>query len=307
LVVPADLAEPVLELLTDAPEVTNVWRLAAAAVKPRGDLISCDVAVEHTSTLVAGLRALGLDRLGSIAVEEIDAAVSEAAVRADRAAEGSGADAVVWEEVEEEVEAGASLSVSFLVLMIVATLLAAIGIILDSVVLIIGAMVVGPEFGPLAGISVALVAGQARLALRSLRALAIGFPVAIAAAALGVVILRGVGMVPGDAEPFDQFFAQFVSRPNAYSAIVALLAGIAGMVAVTGAKSATLVGVLISVTTIPAAADIGVSIAFANTEEMLGAAAQLMINLACLLIAANGVLFVQRAVHRRRLHLHRIQ
>jgi uncharacterized hydrophobic protein (TIGR00271 family) len=294
-----------MELLTASPEVTNVWRLADGAVKPRGDLVSCDVAAEHTSTLVNELQAFGLDRRGTIAVESVDAAVSYAAERADRAAVGSGADAVVWEEVEEKVEEGASLSLNFLVLMVVATLLAAIGIVLDSMILIIGAMVVGPEFGPLAGISVALVANQRRLALRSLKALAVGFPVAIAAAALGVLILRAVGLVAGDAEPFDQFIAQFVSRPNAYSAIVALLAGIAGMVAVTGAKSATLVGVLISVTTIPAAADIGISIAFANSQEMLGATVQLVINLVAMQVAAIGVLLFQRSVHRRRLRLHR--
>ncbi|HEY7564528.1 MAG TPA: DUF389 domain-containing protein, partial [Acidimicrobiia bacterium] len=135
---------------------------------------------------------------------------------------------------------------------------------------------------------------------------AVGFPVAIAAAAMVVVVLEAVGLVPGDAEPFERFIAQFVSRPNIYSAIVALLAGAAGMVAVTGAKSATLVGVLISVTTIPAAADIGISIAFANPGEMLGATVQLVINLACLLAAGIAVLLVQRWSHRRRLRHHRL-
>jgi uncharacterized membrane protein len=77
------------------------------------------------------------------------------------------------------------------------------------------------------------------------------------------------------------------------------------MVAVTGAKSATLVGVLISVTTIPAAADIGISIAFANSQEMLGATLQLLINLVAMQVAAIGVLLFQRSVHRRRLRLHR--
>ena len=66
--------------------------------------------------------------------------------------------------------------------MVVATMIAALGIIQDSLILIIGAMVVGPEFGPLAGLCVALVQRQRELARRSLRALAVGFPLAIAAA-----------------------------------------------------------------------------------------------------------------------------
>jgi uncharacterized hydrophobic protein (TIGR00271 family) len=294
LVLPPDLTEPVLRMLTAAPEVTNVWHLAGAARKPVGDLVSCDVAAEHTSTLVSRLKDLGLEGRGTIALEEIDAAISREADRADESAVGRSADAVVWEEVEERVEAGATLSVSFLLLMVVATLIAAIGIVLDSVVLVIGAMVVGPEFGPLAGISVALAAGQRRLALRSLAALAVGLAVGIAAAAVGVALLQATGLVPGGAEPVDRFFTEFVSRPNAYSAIVALLAGAAGMVAITGAKSGTLVGVLISVTTIPAAADIGVSIVFSNRQELVGAATQLAINLVCLQAAAIAVLVVER-------------
>lgn len=300
MVVPSDLAQPVLELLTDSPEVTNVWSMPGAAHKPVGDLISCDVAAEQTSTLISQLERLGLAARGSIAVEEVDAVRSVSAERAERAAPGSVADAVVWEEVEKRVEDSAELSFGYLVLMIIATLIATVGILVDSVVLVIGAMVVGPEFGPLAGISVALVNRQWRLAQRSVRALLIGFPSAIASAAVLVLILRATGVVEG-VPVEDRFFTDFVSRPNLYSAIIALLAGVAGMMAITGAKSGTLVGVLISVTTIPAAADMGVSLAFGDRVELTGAASQLVINLTCLILAAMAVLFIQRGALRRRI------
>ena len=49
LIVPPDLVPPVMEILEEAPEVTNLWRLAGAATKPAGDLVSCDVAKEDAT------------------------------------------------------------------------------------------------------------------------------------------------------------------------------------------------------------------------------------------------------------------
>ena len=90
-------------------------------------------------------------------LESVDTAVSETARRAERVAAGSPADAVVWEEVEARTSEGTELSGSFLAFMVLATMIAGVGILTDSIVLIIGAMVVGPEFGPLAALCVALV------------------------------------------------------------------------------------------------------------------------------------------------------
>ncbi len=101
---------------------------------------------------------------GSIAAEYVDVSLSQGARDAELAAEGSPADAVVWEDVERRVLESSTLSISFLVLMVIATMMGAIGILTDSIILLIGAMLVGPEYGPLAGISVAVVEGRLRQA-----------------------------------------------------------------------------------------------------------------------------------------------
>jgi uncharacterized hydrophobic protein (TIGR00271 family) len=300
LIVPSDLVFEVLDALERAPDVTNVWHLPGAASKPVGDLLSCDVAKEEVSSILAELRELGLDRRGSIAVESVDASISDVAIRAERAAPGSPADAVVWEEVASRVEESATLSVSFLLLMTIATMIGAIGIITDSIVLIIGAMVVGPEYGPLAGICVALVQGRPRLAARSLQALAVGFPLAMAGAGLLTFVLLETGVAPDVLSPADRELTLFISDPNWASAIVAVLAGAVGMLALTGAKSGVLVGVLISVTTIPAAANVGVAAVYGNWSEAGGAAAQLGINLAAIVMTGLAVLTADRLAFRRR-------
>jgi uncharacterized hydrophobic protein (TIGR00271 family) len=297
LLVPVDLAREVMAVLRSSPGVTNLWTLPGGAVKPEGDVISCDVAKEEATTVLRQLRLLGLDRRGSIAVEAVDASVSDVALEAERAAPGSPADAVVWEEVEGRLSESATLSVSFLVLITIATMIAGIGIITDSIVLIIGAMVVGPEFGPLAGISVALSEGRPELAKRSVAALAVGFPAGIVAAAILTVVLVAVGVAPDTLRASEHELTLFISQPNWYSAIVAVLAGLAGMLALVSAKAGPLIGVLISVTTIPSAANVGVAVAYGSWDEALRAAFHLAINIVA--IVASGLVVLQVAKRAR--------
>ncbi len=139
-------------------------------------MILCDVAREDASVIVSDLKELEIDREGSIAMEDIDSLISEAAERAEKAAAGFPSDAVVWEEVEARTSENTELSASYLLFMVLACLIASVGIMLDSPILIIGAMVVGPEFGPIAGVCVAAVQRRGDLLKRSLLPLLIGFP-----------------------------------------------------------------------------------------------------------------------------------
>jgi uncharacterized hydrophobic protein (TIGR00271 family) len=301
VVAPPGIVRRARDLLTESPVVVNVIHLEGVSLKPRGDVILCDVAREDASIVIAELRALGLGEQGSIAIEEVET-ISDAAALAEQAAKGSPADAVVWEQVESRTSESAELSISFLAFMVLATLIAAVGIMTDSQILIIGAMVVGPEFGPLAGFAVAVVQRRIDLARRSFIALAVGFPVAIAASFVMTLVLRALGPAPDELTAIGHPATLFISDPNTFSVIVALLAGITGVLSLTTAKSGALIGVLISVTTIPAAANVGVAAAYGDWEECRGALAQLLINLLCLTAAGVVTLSVQRAefVRRRR-------
>jgi uncharacterized hydrophobic protein (TIGR00271 family) len=298
MVAPPALAERVLAVLEQNASVINVIHLPGAARRPSGDVILCDVAREDASVVLSELRELGLAEQGTIAIETIDTAISTAARAAERAAAGSPADAVVWEEVESRTSESAELSGSFLAFIVLATLIAGVGILTDSVILIIGAMVVGPEFGPLAGVCVALVHRRLALARRSLIALAVGFPVAIASTYVGTLLLRAADRGPD--ELADHPATLFISSPDLFSVIVAVLAGVAGVLSLSTAKSGALIGVLISVTTIPAAANVGVAGAYRDWAEFGGAAFQLGINLIAIVLAGVTTLGIQRAFYLRR-------
>lgn len=300
VVVPTDLSPALLTYLEAQDVVSDIVHVAGAGRRPAGDLVQCLVAIEAASTVVSGLRGLGVHERGSITLDRIDATVSWAARLAGERAPGDAADAVVWEEVESRVETLSVLSASFLIYMMAATIIAAVAIITDSVVLLVGAMVVGPEFGPLAGLCVGVVQRRWDLVRTAAISAVAGFALAVAAAYVATWAFVTGGVAP------DALTAQlhpetlFISRPDSFSVVIAALSGVAGIMSLTTASSGTLIGVLISVTTVPAAANLGVAMAYDNRAEASGAALQLAVNLAVLLTAGLITLFVQRGRFARR-------
>jgi uncharacterized hydrophobic protein (TIGR00271 family) len=305
IVAPERIAHQALELLCGSPAVINVVHLHGAARKPKGDVILCDVAREEASIIISDLKELDIPAVGSITVEQVDIAISDAAVAAEKAAPGLPSDAVVWEEVQQRTSEDTELSFSFTAFMVLAMQIAAVGILYDQPILIVGAMVVGPEFGPLAGLSVALVQRQRALVRRSLSALAVGFPLGILLTLASVSVFKVTGLGPETYSAQDHTLTGFISNPDFFSFFVAFVAGIAGVISLTSAKSGALVGVLVSVTTVPAASNIAVAATYGDWEESRNAAFQLGINLASIVLAGVITLFIQRRyyVTRRRKHL----
>jgi uncharacterized hydrophobic protein (TIGR00271 family) len=304
IVSPHDRTEQVMNVLEGTPSVLNIIRLPAVSKRPDGDVILCDVAREDASVILSDLKALNIHEDGSISLEQIDTAISRLADEAERHAPGAPSDAVVWEEVERRTNENVELSGVFLLFMVLAALIAAVGIYLDSEILIVGAMVVGPEFGPIAGFCVALVQRRRDLAIRSGVALAVGFPLAITGVYLASLIFKATDLTPQDFTAEEHQVANLISSPDAFTVIVALCAGAAGMLSLSTAKSGALIGVLISVTTIPAAANIGVAAAYQDSDGWTGSMAQLALNLVSILVAGSAVLTIQRMLYARRRRRH---
>jgi hypothetical protein len=174
-------------------------------------MILCDVARPDASIIVEELVQLGIARDGSISMQPVETQLSDAADAAGRAMEELPfGDAVVWEEVEARTSEETSLSINFVELMMIAALIAAVGILTDSPILIVGAMVVGPEFGPVAGFCVAVVQRRGDLARRSATALAVGIAAAVAATIPWSLVFKWTGIDsdgPGDVRPLTEFIS----------------------------------------------------------------------------------------------------
>ena len=290
---PPDLTDGVVARLRDDPGVATLTLATGAALVPEGDLVVCEVARERANAVLDALRAQGVERRGAVSVIQLDAA-SRAGRLAERAAPGHESDALPWVLIEDAARDDAELSMTFLLLMALASVIATIGIAIDSPVLIIGAMIVGPEYGTLVAVAVGI---RRRLTIwrAAVGTLMAGIAVAVLAATATSVIAELFGR-PSFA-PSSRFFTHFVSEPNAYSAVVAFVAGAAGTIALARAQATAVAGVLVSVTTIPAAAAIGVDLADPDWADMGGAALQLAINLVALVVA--GVVTLTLYDHSR--------
>jgi uncharacterized hydrophobic protein (TIGR00271 family) len=254
----------------------------------------CDVAREAGDELIGALRGLELDRTGSIAVENIDLSLSKRAEKAEEEAPGEGADAVLWEHLADATHEESTLSITYVAFITLATMIAACGVVLDNAILIVGAMAVGPEFGPLAGFSTALVRRAPRLALRSLTALLVGFAVAMAVTVGFSLFMDAVGLFSKGQLEAARPNTGFVYAPDWFSFVVAVLAGAAGTLSLTSAKSGALVGVAISVTTVPAAANAAVALSYGDTGQTWGSTVQLLLNLLGIVLAGTLTLLAQK-------------
>jgi len=303
VVSPSRSTTQVLQVLDVTPGATNVVLLPGVARQPAGDLVQADLARECVPDVLDHLRHLGVPEDGSISLEVVDTAIGKAAVRAEQDAPGEGADAVIWDEVVSRTGEDSTLTWSFLAFTVLATVLAAIGVVTASPVTIVGAMVVGPEFGPLAGIAVGLLRGRMIVVRRAALALGVGFPAGLLAAALATLLWRGVGLVHAS-DLAGQRQTDFIYHPGWFSFITALVAGAAGTLSLTSNRSAALIGVFISVTTVPAAGYAAVAVVLGRYHDALGSVGQLAINLVGIVAAAYAVLLAQaQATQRRRAQL----
>jgi uncharacterized hydrophobic protein (TIGR00271 family) len=299
IVSPPDLTPSVLRALAEDPGVTHITADRGGATEPPGDLVSCDVVRASANPLIARLRSAGVSERGGITLTELETVISAAAERAQAQVVRPEIDTVVWEEVSARTSDESTFSVSFGLLMVFAGVIASVAIVTNNPVLIVGAMIVSPDYGPMAALSIALVNRSYGRAWTSFRALAIGFPLAATAAFLVMLAARGLDRIP---EPYldgVRPLTGLLIGANFGAFVVAFTAGAAGVVALGRAKSGAVMGVLVSITTIPAAANVGVALAMGEGSEALRSFVLLVVNLLGLLAGGVLTLLLTRVWARR--------
>ncbi|WSQ08822.1 DUF389 domain-containing protein [Streptomyces sp. NBC_01231] len=298
-VCPPDLTERTMGLLSAEPCVLNLILQTGTVRNPDGDAIECDVLTGAANEVLRGLRDLGLERRGSVVLDPVDTVFSEHAARTGAEELGARLRAPVWEQVEARIRSEGRYPPSFYLFLVIAGLIGAVGIITNSQILIVAAMVVGPEYAAITSIALGIDHRARPRIQQGLMALLVGFLLAIAATFLFALLVRGFGLQPEAFELGLRPVSNLINTPNFFSAVVAVLAGVVGIVSLAEARTSALLGVFISVTTIPAAADIGVSSAFASWDEAWGSLLQLLLNIVVLVLVGTGTLKCQRAIWRR--------
>jgi uncharacterized hydrophobic protein (TIGR00271 family) len=297
--VPTELTDDVLAVLSDDPAVSSLANLRGASLRPVGDVIIADVAREAANDIVEQLQDLGVHHEGSMHIEPVRTWLSQRGFDAQRLAPGSSADSVIWAEVTQRSYEESELNWTYVSFMSLATLIAGIAIVLDSQILVIGSMVLGPEFGAVAALGVALVRRRPALLILAVRTLLAGFAIAICVTILAALVGRALGWVTQQDVTGVRPNTAFVYTPDEWSFVVAVIAAAAGVLSLTSDRVGGLSGVFISVTTIPAAGNVALGIAFGVPEAVWGSTVQLLLNLSGMALAGWATLAFQAVVWSR--------
>jgi uncharacterized hydrophobic protein (TIGR00271 family) len=276
----------VAHLLDENDDVGRV-RLAGAT-KPEHAIVIAIVHPRAVDELLDDLRRLGVPDGGvTLTREEVLGRSS-----------GEGAEAgLVWEDVLGMAARNSRPIARYLVFMLAAGVIASYGVIDYNEILIVGAMAISPDLLPITAIGVGLVDRRLRLAARAFVTLAVGMAFASAAAAASALAQDQFDRIPTSFN-IDSTVLGSLTKVNNETIVVALAAGVAGMLALE-TRASSGVGVAVSVTTIPAAAYLGVALGLGETGHAMGALGVLGANVAMLVIASSATLVLQRVLARR--------
>src|SRR5215831_18267108 len=238
--------------------------------------------------------ALQMVRAAGIPAEDISL------LRLDAIGPAAGADepvTLVWADLLGQARVNARTAVRYLVFMAVAGVIAAFGVIDEDQILIVGAMAVAPDLLPITAACTGLVLRRGRLFGRGLAALVLGLGTACILAAAVTAFLDLFDLLPAEFKVHEVGLAS-QQHIEAETIMVALAAGVAGMLAVE-TRASMAVGVAISVTTIPAAAFLGVAIGVGELPKSLSALGVLATNVAMMIAGGSAALAIQRRLASR--------
>jgi uncharacterized hydrophobic protein (TIGR00341 family) len=188
------------------------------------------------------------------------------------------------EELYGEIERGARLDSTFLLLTCLSTVVAAIGLVEDNISVVIGAMVIAPLLGPIIAFAFATSLGDRDLMWRSL-----------ATSIAGLVLAFGLSVGIGLIWPVDLGGREILARTDVGmdGVTLALASGAAAVLSLTTGLSTTLVGVMVAVALLPPTATLGMLVGSGHRGPALGAALLLAVNVVCVLLAAKVVFLVK--------------
>lgn len=193
------------------------------------------------------------------------------------------------EELYEQIVAGAKLNNNFIYMVIMSTIVAAIGLLEDNVAVVIGAMVIAPLLGPNMALAFATSLGEGKLLWSAIKS---NFT--------GLLLALGLSFVIGLIWPLNFNSQELIARTDVgFDGIVlALVSGAAAVLSLTSGLSSSLVGVMVAVALLPPTATLGLMLGAGNYHYALGAGLLLAVNIVCVNFASN-IVFLLKGIKPR--------
>ncbi|MEZ3166499.1 TIGR00341 family protein [Halorubrum ejinorense] len=204
-----------------------------------------------------------------------------------------GGDRISREELQAKADGLASGLGTYVLMTVISAVIATAGLLLDSPATVVGSMVIAPLIGPAMSAAIGTVVDDEALFRRGVRMQVLGVAVAVIAATLFAFALRSLALVPPGLNPLELAEVSERLAPNVLVLVVAVGAGVAGIVSLITGVSATLVGVMIAVALIPPAAAVGIGIAFRIPRLVLGAGVIVAVNVLSINLSALVMLWYE--------------
>jgi len=278
-----EVPEEIDEVLGEV-KVLDCWVVPTAE---GGSSLRVLIDTERTEALMDRLRERYDDAELRVVVLAVEATVPEVEEQAspgedDRLATPG---RVSREELHQDIVQAGRLTPVWAALVLLSTIVAAVGLIRGDVAIVIGAMVIAPLLGPNMALALSVTLGDVDLAKSALRTIGVG--VAIAGASS---IAMGMALTVDPAVPdiADR------TRAGLGDIALALSAGAAGTLAFTGGLPGALVGVMVAVALLPPLVVSGLLAGAGFGEGAAGALILVCTNVACINLAAVATFLVQR-------------
>jgi uncharacterized hydrophobic protein (TIGR00341 family) len=215
-----------------------------------------------------------------ILIQPVDAALPRPQPTEPEAEEKPRSASTTREELYHQIEQGAVADSTFVLMVILSTIVAAIGLIEDNVAVIIGAMVIAPLLGPNLAFAFGTALGDRRLMWRSLQAGMLGAIVAFVLSAI-------IGLLWPDRLQSHQILSRTDVKLD--SIVLALASGAAAVLSLSSGASTVLVGVMVAVALLPPTATMGLLTGGGQMQLAMGAGLLLAVNVVSVILAAKLV------------------
>ena len=290
----------VIEVLTDAGHVDTILGIAEHYDVPdvwhyeAGDdgrhIIRLLVPAEATQSILdSAQKILSTSSVSRVIVLPVEATIPRYENGQDKANKNKTKSRISREELYHEVEKNTRFDRNYIFLVILSTIVAAVGMLENNIAVVIGAMVIAPLLGPNIALALGTVLGDRGLMLRASRTLLFGILIALATAYILVF-----------AYPLGNFSQEVLARTNVGYGVMsmALASGAAAALSMTTGLSTILVGVMVAVAILPPTAVLGLMLGYQNFDLAYGAFMLLAINIVCINLSAN-VVFLAKGINPR--------
>lgn len=280
--------QDIITTIADQHEVRDCW------LGPKGEdgrrmirLILGDHKRQEVLDALQG--ALGNSTKAKIVVMGAEAVLPRMETNGDKNSKKEVSGSTTREELYSNIEKSARLNSTYVILVVLSTIVVAIGLLEDNVAVVIGAMVIAPLLGPNIALALATALGDTELIWKSLKTGTIGFVVAL-----------GLSILIGELWHLNFDSRELLARTDVGldSIALALAAGAAAVLSISTGLPSVLVGVMVAVALLPPTATMGLMLGAGKIKLAVGAALLLAVNVVSVNLSAK-VTFLARGIKPR--------